>query len=581
MNFALLANFWEQLKGTYCLGKALQRNGFEIKPLAEYDVIHFATHGLIKKDLPGLNKSALILTPTIGGDPFDDGLLSVSEISRLSLNARLIVLSACNTAKYDLSQAGMGIQDFQTAFTIAGTPTVLAALWSIDSQTASDIVTNFFAAWRATDGATAANPLALATRQFLKQADEPHQHPRFWAAFQVAGLGSIQAGRKDIGSRELDEFKPLAGHEAGGEIVGMGSIGANPVISMIGDWDGTKMASIISSLNADASPKWTVSSHEIGASKIMTSGQNIYALGITSKSHPIPVVRAFDINGRLRWTTRFDDLQDYTLSDVTWTKEGIVIIAFPFLRPNDFNNAFLLRLDDQGVVRDRAYIRVDTRGLVIGTRAFVHHWGNRVAVAINFGSNPRMNADRKSIFGLPSYCYESATANLYEFSEDKLELLATRTVAGFKVGSITSTGAELFLGGEKFDNCAMSGAAALFRFRGEGDAQLIWKENDLFSSNVTGLKAIDRTIVAAVRHERTLGINATTGRSTEPNDKRWGERSAVSRESSLIYFDANGAILKRRNYSAGLAIYVQGLEFIGQEPVLYGSIGGMPAITRH
>ena len=114
------------------LGLRGTEEAFRARPLSEYDVLHFATHGLVKEDVAGLPDSALVLTPGSGADRLDDGLLTADEISRLSLNARLVVLSACNTAKYDVTQASLGVQDLQSAFTVAGAPTLLASLWPVE-----------------------------------------------------------------------------------------------------------------------------------------------------------------------------------------------------------------------------------------------------------------------------------------------------------------------------------------------------------------------------------------------------------------------------------------------------------------
>lgn len=59
------------------------RNNFKSRPVSEFRIIHFAVHVVSVPDFP--DRDALIL----GGDPHtnDDGLLQVSEIARLSLNA--------------------------------------------------------------------------------------------------------------------------------------------------------------------------------------------------------------------------------------------------------------------------------------------------------------------------------------------------------------------------------------------------------------------------------------------------------------------------------------------------------------
>ena len=46
--------------------------------LANYRVIHFATHGLVSGDLHGVPEPALLLTPPDTATPEDDGLLTAS-----------------------------------------------------------------------------------------------------------------------------------------------------------------------------------------------------------------------------------------------------------------------------------------------------------------------------------------------------------------------------------------------------------------------------------------------------------------------------------------------------------------------
>ena len=136
-----------------------------------------------------------MLSPVDPGNSSNDGLLSASEITRLSLNARLVVLSACNTAKIDTQAASLGVTDLQAAFSIAGAPALLAALWPVETTTARDLMTGFFQAWRQQTGKSASRALAEATRAYLAHADRTHQHPRFWAPFVVLGYGDTLAAR--------------------------------------------------------------------------------------------------------------------------------------------------------------------------------------------------------------------------------------------------------------------------------------------------------------------------------------------------------------------------------------------------
>jgi CHAT domain-containing protein len=66
--------------------------------LAQYRVLHFATHGTLAGEIEGTYEPGLILTPPREQSDLDDGYLSASEIASLKLDADWVILSACNTA---------------------------------------------------------------------------------------------------------------------------------------------------------------------------------------------------------------------------------------------------------------------------------------------------------------------------------------------------------------------------------------------------------------------------------------------------------------------------------------------------
>ena len=72
------------------------RNTAESPALADYRVLHFATHGLLNNLHPELSGIVLSLVDQ-NGQP-QPGFLQVHEIYNLKLNADLVVLSACQTA---------------------------------------------------------------------------------------------------------------------------------------------------------------------------------------------------------------------------------------------------------------------------------------------------------------------------------------------------------------------------------------------------------------------------------------------------------------------------------------------------
>ncbi len=159
-------------------------------------VIMFATHGLVPGDLDGLNEPALALTaPEVAKVP-GDGLLTVSKILGLRLNADWVVLSACNTASGNGAGAeavsGLGL-----AFFYAGSRALLVSNWPVETSSARQLTTELFRREAATPGITRAEALRQAMLAVLdgpgmvdpitKKPVYSYAHPIFWAPFSLVG----------------------------------------------------------------------------------------------------------------------------------------------------------------------------------------------------------------------------------------------------------------------------------------------------------------------------------------------------------------------------------------------------------
>ena len=87
--------------GSLLVGPDATETRVKASPLSDYQVVAFATHGLVAGELEGVSEPALVLTPPAEGTETDDGLLTASEVAHLKLNADWVILSACNTAVAD------------------------------------------------------------------------------------------------------------------------------------------------------------------------------------------------------------------------------------------------------------------------------------------------------------------------------------------------------------------------------------------------------------------------------------------------------------------------------------------------
>ena len=144
----------------------------------QFDVLHFATHAIL--DDQNALYSRLVLSPP--ATAAEDGLLEAREIMRLDLQARLAVLSACETARGRIS-SGEGVIGMSWALFVAGVPATVVSQWKVDSASTAGLMIEFHRHLRSGRGkAEALRQAALRTR-----TNPAYRHPFYWAAFVVVG----------------------------------------------------------------------------------------------------------------------------------------------------------------------------------------------------------------------------------------------------------------------------------------------------------------------------------------------------------------------------------------------------------
>lgn len=157
-------------------------------------IVAFATHGLVAGDLPGLDQPALALSPA-QGRPLTDGLLKLEDILKLSLDADLVVLSACNTAAADGTGAE-AVSGLGRGFFYAGARSVLATHWPVETVSARQLVSRLFERYAREPQLTRAQALQRAMLHLIDhevvrasggQAVLAYAHPAFWAPYALYG----------------------------------------------------------------------------------------------------------------------------------------------------------------------------------------------------------------------------------------------------------------------------------------------------------------------------------------------------------------------------------------------------------
>ena len=121
----------------------------------------------------------------------EDGTLEAWEIMNLNIDADVVVLSACETARGRVG-AGEGVIGLTWALFVAGSPTTVASQWKVEVQSTTELMVEFHRNLKS----HIENPKSKMTKaKALRQAglkllrSEQYRHPFYWAGFVIIGSG--------------------------------------------------------------------------------------------------------------------------------------------------------------------------------------------------------------------------------------------------------------------------------------------------------------------------------------------------------------------------------------------------------
>ena len=149
--------------------------------LANYRILHFATHGLLDAAHPEFSGLVFSLY-TQNGRP-QDGFLRLNQIYNLTLASDLVVLSACQTA-LGKDVHGEGLIGLTRGFMYAGARRVVASLWKVDDAATAEFMQRFYQ--NLLQKKLSAASALRETQNEMKKIPR-FRAPYFWAGFTLQG----------------------------------------------------------------------------------------------------------------------------------------------------------------------------------------------------------------------------------------------------------------------------------------------------------------------------------------------------------------------------------------------------------
>ena len=146
-----------------------------LEKVPSVSLIHLAAHGDAER-----GEIALSPISSCGTPHEEDYLLTMAEISKVRLTAKLVVLSCCHSASGQIRAEG--VVGIARAFLASGARAVLAALWAIDDEATMQFMNRFYE--YLVHGESASESL----HQAMKWMRENNfSDVRLWAPFMLIG----------------------------------------------------------------------------------------------------------------------------------------------------------------------------------------------------------------------------------------------------------------------------------------------------------------------------------------------------------------------------------------------------------
>ncbi len=157
------------------LGKQATKQAV-LQRIVSVSLIHFAAHGNAERGEIALAPSS----STTGTPQEDDYLLKMSDISKVQLRAKLVVLSCCHSGRGQIKAEG--VVGIARAFLGSGARSVLVALWALEDSATEQLMRCFYE--HLVGGESASESLHEAMKWMRCNG---YSEVRQWAPFMLIG----------------------------------------------------------------------------------------------------------------------------------------------------------------------------------------------------------------------------------------------------------------------------------------------------------------------------------------------------------------------------------------------------------
>ena len=151
-----------------------------LRRITDVCLVHIAAHGDAER-----GEIACAPNPSSPQNPTkEDYMLTMADVSKVRIRAKLVVLSCCHSAKGKIMKAE-GVVGIARAFIASGARSVLVSLWAVDDKATKEFMIRFYGHLKC-DQMSASEALHR-TMKWMRESETTRYTVREWAPFVLIG----------------------------------------------------------------------------------------------------------------------------------------------------------------------------------------------------------------------------------------------------------------------------------------------------------------------------------------------------------------------------------------------------------
>ena len=151
-----------------------------LRRITDVCLVHIAAHGDAER-----GEIACAPNPSSPQNPTkEDYMLTMADVSKVRIRAKLVVLSCCHSAKGKIMKAE-GVVGIARAFIASGARSVLVSLWAVDDKATKEFMIRFYGHLKC-DNMSASEALHQ-TIKWMRESETTRYTVREWAPFVLIG----------------------------------------------------------------------------------------------------------------------------------------------------------------------------------------------------------------------------------------------------------------------------------------------------------------------------------------------------------------------------------------------------------